>query len=94
MHLKGYSMEQYIDKIWQVLATLFGALISYFIYQHQKTESLRRLEAERTNNRIEHLEREIHRLDKSQAEIAIQIKEIKEDIGYIRIGLDKIIERL
>lgn len=66
---------------------IFGAIASYFMYQ-------RRLENERTNNRIEHLEREVHRLDKSQAEIAIQIREIKDDIGYIRIGMDKLIERL
>lgn len=81
------ALKEYI--VW-----VFGAIASYFMYQNQKTESLRRLENERLNNRLNHLEKEVHRLDKSQAETAIEIKAIKEDIGYIRIGLDKILERL
>lgn len=81
------ALKEYV--IW-----IFGAIASYFMYQHQRTESLRRLENERLNNRLAHLEREMHRLDKSQVETATEIKAIKEDIGYIRIGLDKILERL
>jgi chromosome segregation ATPase len=81
------ALKDYI--IW-----ILGAITSYFIYQNQKAETARRLENEKLNNRIVHLEKELHRLDKSQAEIAIQIREIKEDIGYIRAGLDTIIARI
>jgi hypothetical protein len=91
----GYTLEmEILLAAKEYIIWIFGAMASYFMYQNQKTEALRRLENERTNNRIEHLEREVHRLDKSQAEIAIQIREIKDDIGYIRIGMDKLIERL
>lgn len=91
----GNSLEmEILVQFKEYIVWIFGAIASYFMYQNQKAESLRRLENERMNNRIEHLEREVHRLDKSQAEIAIQIREIKDDIGYIRIGMDKLIERL
>lgn len=73
---------------------ILGGIVGYFTIQHQRIESLRKLENERVSNRLDRLEREVHRLDKSQAEIAIQIREIKDDIGYIRIGMDKLIERL
>lgn len=68
-------------KDWIIL--VLSAAGSYLMYQHKKIDS-----------RLDQLEKDYHRLDRSQAEIAVQIKEIKEDIGYIRIGLDKIIERL
>lgn len=81
------ALKEYI--VW-----IFGAITSYFIYQNQKSEANRKLEEDRLNNRLERLEREVHRLDRTQAETAIEIRAIKEDIGYIRIGLDKILERL
>ena len=81
------ALKEYI--VW-----IFGAITSYFIYQNQRAEANRKTEEERLNNRLERLERELHRLDRTQAETAIEIRAIKEDIGYIRIGLDKILERL
>jgi hypothetical protein len=60
-----------------------GGAFSYLFYQQRKVDS-----------RLDSLEKEYHRLDRSQVEIAVQIREIKEDIGYIRKGMDKIIERL
>lgn len=65
------------------LLVVFGGIGSYLMYQHKKID-----------NRLDRLESEYHRLDRSQAEISVQIKEIKEDIGYIRKGMDKIIEKL
>lgn len=62
---------------------VLGGAASYLFYQQR-----------RIDKRLDRLEDEYHRLDRSQAEIAIEIKAIKEDIGYIRIGLDKILERL
>lgn len=70
-----------IYKDW--LLGALGAAGSYLMYQHKKIDI-----------RLDRLEQEYHRLDRSQAEISVQIKEIKEDIGYIRLGLDKIIERM
>lgn len=64
---------------WLVL----GGIGSYLMYQHK-----------RLDRRIDRLEDEYHRLDRSQAEISVEIREIKTDIGYIRAGLDKIIEKL
>lgn len=81
------AVKEYV--IW-----IFGAIASYFMYQHQKSESNRRIEDERLNNRLVRLETEVHRLDRTQAETAIEIRAIKEDIGYIRIGLDKILDKL
>ena len=68
-----------------VKAVLFvlTAIGSYLMYQHR-----------RIDRRLDRLEDEYHRLDRSQAEISVEIREIKTDIGYIRIGLDKIIEKL
>lgn len=68
-------------KDWVIL--IVGGIGSYLMYQHKKID-----------RRLDRLEDEYHRLDRSQAEIAVQIKEIKEDIGYIRKGMDKIIEKL
>ena len=62
---------------------VLGGIGSYLFYQQRKID-----------RRLERLEDEYHRLDRTQAEIAVQIREIKDDIGYIRKGMDKIIEKL
>lgn len=91
----GNTLEmEFLVAVKEYIIWIFGAIASYFMYQHQKSESNRKQEEDRLNNRLERLEREVHRLDRTQAETAIEIKAIKEDIGYIRIGLDKILERL
>lgn len=83
-------LKPYSD--WIIL--ILSGICSFVFYHYKRTEDIRKLEADRVNNRLEHLEREYHRLDRTQAETAIEIKAIKEDIGYIRIGLDKILERI
>lgn len=91
----GRTLEmEFLVAIKEYIVWIFGGVASYLMYQHQRAEAARRIESERLNSRLAHLEQEVHRLDKSQAETSVEIKAIKEDIGYIRIGLDKILERL
>lgn len=72
-----------LDTIYKIIAFVFGGIGSYLMYQHR-----------RIDRRLDRLEDEYHRLDRSQAEISIEIREIKNDIGYIRKGMDKLIEKL
>jgi len=60
-----------------------GGAFSYLMYQQQ-----------RIDNRLDQLEKEYHKLDRTQAETSVQLREMKEDIGYIRKGMDRIIEKL
>lgn len=76
-------MEMLLDKAWGLILAIIGALGSYLMYQNK-----------RLDRRLDRLEDEYHRLDRSQAEISVEIKEIKSDISYIRKGMDKIIEKL
>lgn len=85
---------EYLKPFSDWLILILSGIGSVVLYHYKRSEDVRKLEADRVNNRLEHLEREYHRLDRTQAETAIEIKAIKEDIGYIRIGLDKILERL
>lgn len=74
---------EFLKPISDWVIAIVGGAASYLFYQHKKID-----------RRLDRLEEEYHRLDRSQAEISVEIKAIKEDIGYIRIGLDKILERL
>ena len=91
----GNTLEmEFLKPISDWLVVILSGIGSFVLYQYKRSEDLRKLEADRINSRLEQLEREYHRLDRTQAETAIEIRAIKEDIGYIRIGLDKILERL
>lgn len=84
----------FIKPVSDWLILILSGIGSVVLYHYKRSEDVRRLESQRVNDRLDQLEREYHRLDRTQAETAIEIKAIKEDIGYIRIGLDKILERL
>lgn len=77
----GHTLD--MEMITKGVLFVLGAIGSYLMYQHR-----------RIDKRLDRLEDEYHRLDRSHAEISVEIREIKNDIGYIRIGLDKIIEKL
>lgn len=74
---------EFLDSLGKWAIMIISGIGSYLMYHHR-----------RMDKRIDRLEQEYHRLDRSQAEIAVEIKEIKNDICYIRKGLDKIIEKL
>lgn len=65
------------------IVVVLSGIGSYLMYQNKKID-----------NRLDYLEKEYHRLDRSQAEMFVQMREMKEDIEYIRRGMDKLIERL
>lgn len=91
----GNTLEmEFIKQFSDWLILIISGVGSVVLYHYKRSEDVRKLESDRVNSRLEMLEREYHRLDRTQAETAIEIKAIKEDIGYIRIGLDKILERL
>lgn len=73
------ALKPLAEWVWLILS----GIGSYLMYQHR-----------RMDRRLDRLEEEYHRLDRSQAEISVEIKEIKSDIGYIRTCMDKLIERL
>jgi len=77
----GHTLD--MEAVVKAVLFVLTAIGSYLMYQHR-----------RIDRRLDRLEDEYHRLDRSQAEISVEIREIKTDIGYIRIGLDKIIEKL
>lgn len=82
MEKDRHEME-FLKPITDWLLALVAGIGGYVMYQHR-----------RIDKRIDKLEEEYHRLDRSQAEIAVEIKEIKKDLGYIRKGMDKVIEKL
>lgn len=91
----GRTLEmEFLKPISDWLILILSGIGSFVLYYYKRSEDVRKLESDKFNSRLERLEREIHRLDRTQAETAIEIRAIKEDIGYIRIGLDKLLERL
>lgn len=74
---------EFLKPLSEWVLLVLGGIGSYLMYQHR-----------RIDRRIDRLEEEYHRLDRSQAEISVEIKEIKSDLCYIRKGMDKIIEKL
>lgn len=83
-------LKQFSD--WLIL--VLSGVGSVLLYHYKRAQDIRKVEDDKILRRLDQLEQEYHRLDRTQAETAIEIKAIKEDIGYIRIGLDKILERL
>ncbi len=85
---------EFLKPISDWLILILSAIGSVVLYHYKRSQDVRKLEDDKVNRRLEQLEQNYHRLDRTQAETGIEIKAIKEDIGYIRIGLDKILERL
>lgn len=72
-----------MDLVTKGVMGIFSTISGYVLYRHKKTEE-----------RMLKIEEKIHMLDRHQAELSIEIREIKSDITYIRNGMDKLIERL
>lgn len=65
--------------IWGLLSAFGG----YLMYQHK-----------RMDRRVDNLEQNFHRLDKSQSELHVEIREIKADIRDLKHSIDRLIEKL
>ena len=76
-------MEWISEKMWSVIAAVITACGGYIVYEKKKVDK-----------RLTKLEEERAILNLEIAVMKSQHKDLKEDIGYIRMGLDKIIEKL
>jgi hypothetical protein len=76
-------MEWFNEKVLSALGTIIGAFGGYVVYEKRKVDKrISKIEAENDTLRIE------------IAVMKSQYKDIQKDIKYIRLGLDKIIERI
>lgn len=85
---------EFLKPISDWLILILSAIGSVVLYHYKRAQDVRKLEDDKVNRRLDQLEQNYHTLSLSQVETSTEIRAIKEDIGYIRKGLDKIIERL
>jgi hypothetical protein len=76
-------MDWFNEKVLSVIAAIVSSLGGYIVYEKRKVDRrLSKIESENDTLRIE------------IAVMKSQYKDIQKDIRYIRLGLDKLIEKI
>lgn len=85
---------EFLKSIYDGLLVAIGIAWSYVMYRIKTTETERAQFEKEIKHEINGLKLEQHRLDKSQVKLIVELRQMKDDISYIRKNIEKITDKL